>query len=64
MSIDGIGVPELLTDLVEEQRFVIKMIYFEGYTHAEVADEFNIPLGTVKSRLRSALKHLKKKLTD
>jgi len=40
------------------------MIYFEGYTHAEVADEFNIPLGTVKSRLRSALKHLKKKLTD
>lgn len=64
MSIDGIGVRDVLAGLVEDQRFVIKKIYFEGYTHMEIADEFDIPLGTVKSRLRSALKHLKKKLTD
>lgn len=64
MSVDGIGVKELLVDLVEDQQFVIQKIYFEGYTHSEVADEFDIPLGTVKSRLRSALKHLKNKMTD
>ena len=64
MSIDGIGVRDVLAGLVEDQRFVIKKIYFEGYTYMEIADEFDIPLGTVKSQLRSALKHLKKKLTD
>ena len=64
MPTDGIGVEEVLTDLIEDQQFVIKKIYFDGYTHSEVAKGFEIPLGTVKSRLRSALKHLKKKMTD
>lgn len=62
ISIDGIGVKQLMSNLVEEQQFVLQKIYFEGYSHSEIADDFNIPLGTVKSRLRSALKHLRGKL--
>jgi RNA polymerase sigma factor (sigma-70 family) len=61
-SVDGIGVKELMDDLVEEQRFVLTKVYFEGFSHSEIADEYDIPLGTVKSRLRSALKHLRHKV--
>ncbi|MGW8121522.1 RNA polymerase sigma factor [Roseivirga echinicomitans] len=61
-SVDGIGVRALMDDLVEEQRFVLLKVYFEGFSHSEIADEYDIPLGTVKSRLRSALKHLRNKL--
>lgn len=61
-SVDGIGVKELMDDLVEEQRFVLIKVYFEGFSHSEIADEYDIPLGTVKSRLRSALKHLRHKV--
>lgn len=62
MSTDAIGVKALMNDLVEDQQFILQKIYFEGFTHTEIADEYDIPLGTVKSRLRSALKHMRKKL--
>ncbi len=62
LSIDSIGVKELMNDLVEEQRFILLKVYFEGFTHSEIADEYDIPLGTVKTRLRSALKHLRKRI--
>ncbi len=62
LSTDSIGVKELMNDLVEEQRFVLLKVYFEGFTHSEIADEYDIPLGTVKTRLRSALKHLRKRI--
>jgi RNA polymerase sigma factor (sigma-70 family) len=60
--VDGIGVKELLVDLNEEQRFVIECIYFKGYTHSEISEEFDLPLGTVKSRIRAAINVLKKNL--
>ena len=61
MKTDGIGVKALMNELVDEQQFILQKIYFEGFTHTEIADEFDIPLGTVKSRLRSALKYMRKK---
>lgn len=60
--VDAIGVKELLVDLNEEQRFVIECIYFKGYTHSEISEEFDLPLGTVKSRIRAAINVLKKNL--
>ena len=60
---DHIGLDKLINELDENQRFVLKQIYFEGFTHSEVAEEFDIPLGTVKTRLRSALQKLRKKLS-
>jgi RNA polymerase sigma factor (sigma-70 family) len=48
--------------LKHEQQEVIDLIYFQGYTHHEVSERRGIPLGTVKSRVRLAMKHLKEHL--
>ncbi len=60
--VDGIGVKELMNQLNDDQKFIIEYIYFKGYTHSEVSEEFDIPLGTVKSRVRAAIQVLKKNL--
>lgn len=64
IPVDGIGVRELIAELESEQQFVLQKVYFEGFSHSELSEEYNIPLGTVKSRLRSALKHLRRKVKD
>lgn len=45
--------------LSEEQREIIQFVYFQGYTQQKIADKYKIPLGTVKSRVRLALRNLK-----
>ncbi len=62
-SVDAIGLEDVLNELPEEQRFVIEKLYLRGYTQSEVAEEFDIPLGTVKTRLRSAMLKLRKIVT-
>jgi RNA polymerase sigma factor (sigma-70 family) len=57
--VDSIGLAEVLVKLPEDQRFVIEKLYLEGYTQSEVAEEFNIPLGTVKTRTRMAMIELR-----
>jgi RNA polymerase sigma-70 factor (ECF subfamily) len=42
----------VLDRLPAEQRMVIELAYFGGYTHAEIAEQWHIPLGTVKGRMR------------
>lgn len=48
-----------LKDLPPEQSELLQMAYFEDKSHQAIADETNIPLGTVKSRLRLALEKLR-----
>ena len=48
-----------LSRLSGEQREVIELAYYDGLSHAEIAAELSIPLGTVKSRLRGAIKRLR-----
>jgi RNA polymerase sigma factor (sigma-70 family) len=62
MKIEHIGIRELVDALPAEQKTVIELIYFLGYTQAEVSEEFGIPLGTVKSRVRLAMNHLRGKI--
>lgn len=45
--------------LPEEQMIALRKVYYEGKTHEEVAEELNIPLGTVKGRLRLSLQKLR-----
>lgn len=51
-------VHSVMAELPEDQREVLAKVYMEGKTHAEVAEELRLPLGTVKSRVRLALKKL------
>jgi RNA polymerase sigma factor (sigma-70 family) len=58
-GIESIGIQEALNSLTEEQKFVVEKLYLAGYTQSELAEEFNIPLGTVKTRLRLAMQQLR-----
>jgi RNA polymerase sigma factor (sigma-70 family) len=57
---DHIGVKELINKLTPEQKKIIDLLYFKGYTQTEVAEELNMPLGTVKTRARLAINTLRK----
>lgn len=56
---DSIGIRELMGVLTASQKQILDLIYFHGYTQAEVSDELQIPLGTVKSKIRLAVKELR-----
>ncbi|RYE35721.1 MAG: sigma-70 family RNA polymerase sigma factor [Sphingobacteriaceae bacterium] len=55
-----LGVKDLVDKLKPEQKIILDLIYFKGYTHLEAADELSIPLGTIKTRLRMAIIQLRK----
>ena len=61
-NIDSIGLKKILSKLKPEHRTLIDLAYFKGYTHEEIADIEQIPLGTVKTRIRNALIQLKEYL--
>jgi len=48
-----------LTVLSKDQLLVVRLAYFHDKSHAEIAGELGLPLGTVKSRLRLALEKLR-----
>lgn len=58
-QIDHIGISDLVKVLPEKEQIILEYIYFKGFTQQETADALNLPLGTVKTRSRSALKGLK-----
>ncbi len=58
-AVETLGLRQLVDKLTPVCREVIEWMYFDGYTQQEIADNFGIPLGTVKSRTRLALKELR-----
>ena len=52
-------VREALETLPPEQLKILKLAYFWGYTHVEIAGLLNLPLGTVKGRLRLGLRKMR-----
>lgn len=56
---DVIGVAEIVEKLEPKYKELIDKVYFKGYTQQEVSDEMNIPLGTVKTRIRKAIMQLR-----
>ena len=52
-----------MEDLPEEQKNVVELSYFKGLTQTEIAEKTGPPLGTVKTRMRLALKKLRKALS-
>lgn len=64
LAVDGIGIKELIGKLKKEEQEVLDLVYFKGYTHSEITREYGIPLGTVKTRIRSALIQLRKSVKE
>ena len=58
-QIDHIGLRKMLSNLKGELQQVLELSYFSGYTQEEISDLLKIPLGTVKTRVRTALKQLR-----
>jgi RNA polymerase sigma-70 factor, ECF subfamily len=59
---DAMGLRKKLANLKPEQRSIIDLAYFNGYTQDEISKEMGIPLGTVKTRMRAAIIELRKML--
>jgi len=60
LNVDTLGLNEMVNNLNPEAKAVLNLIYFKGYTHVEASEELNIPLGTVKTRVRLAIISLRK----
>jgi RNA polymerase sigma-70 factor (ECF subfamily) len=59
---DTLGIREQVTLLKKNQKQIIDLAYFEGFTQVEISEKLGIPLGTVKTRMRTAVLELKKLL--
>ncbi len=56
---DGRLMRSLLSQLPAEQACVIELAFFQGMTHSAMAERLNLPLGTVKTRVRLGLQKLR-----
>ncbi len=50
--------------LPEKERAVLELAYFDDLSHSQIADQLSLPLGTVKTRVRSGLRRLSDYLED
>jgi len=55
-------IAEAVAALPPEQRVLIECAFFEGYTQSELAERFDLPLGTVKTRIRTGMQSLRRAL--
>ena len=55
VNTDAIGLKEMVLALNEKHRTILERCYYQGYTHQEIADELNMPLGSVKTSVRQAV---------
>lgn len=57
-------VQSAMDELPDDQLEVVKWSFVEGAAHSEIAERLGLPLGTVKSRLRLAMRRMRKSLED
>ncbi|MES3016354.1 MAG: RNA polymerase sigma factor [Bacteroidota bacterium] len=55
-----IGVKDMTKILTNDQKSALELVYFKGYTHVQAAEELNITLGILRSRLQSSISELRK----
>lgn len=60
LAIEHMDLKAHTNGLEEKYKVVIDALFFQGMTQQEASDELNIPLGTVKSRLKIGLRELRK----
>ena len=59
---DRIDAKDIIAGLDEKYAFVLEYLYLKGYTQSELSDEFDIPLGTIKTRVKKGIEILRTKL--
>ncbi len=57
---DSLGLVKQLVNLKPDQKQIIDMAYFSGFTQDEISKQLGIPLGTVKTKMRTAILELRK----
>ncbi len=62
LNVDAARVVEAMVRLPPEQRAVIELAYTSGLSHTEIAAKLNVPVGTVKGRIRLGLDRLRQAL--
>lgn len=60
LNTDAIGIKNLLYSLKSDQKTIVDLIYFQGYTHIQTSEILNMPLGTIKTKLRLSILALRK----
>lgn len=63
-SIDAIGLTSYVDQLEPKYREVIEYVYLQGYTQAEASEVLDLPLGTLKTRVRTAMNQLRTWLSE
>jgi len=61
--INDVGLTKTLSNLPGESRVLLELAYFQGHTHEEIARILDLPLGTIKTRIRNTIIKLRKILT-
>ncbi len=61
---DTIGLRKIVAELRPEYAVIVDLAYFKGYTLSEVSEALKVPLGTVKTRLRSAMQQLREEFNN
>jgi RNA polymerase sigma-70 factor (ECF subfamily) len=59
LKTDGIGLYRYVSQLKPQHKKLIDMVYYKGYSHPEIAQLEELPLNTVKTRVRTALSQLR-----
>ena len=60
INTDLIGLREVIVKMEPKYRELLELMYFQGYTQQEISDRLELPLGTVKTRIRTAIELLRK----
>lgn len=63
-NFDYIGIEDVILSLKPEHQAILDILYFKGYTQEEASKELNLPLGTLKTRARTAINNLRTLLKD
>lgn len=61
---DGIGLRKMVSELKPEHESIIDLAYYKGFTMEEISQTLNVPVGTVKTRMRSAIQQLRNVFTQ
>jgi RNA polymerase sigma-70 factor (ECF subfamily) len=61
---DAINVRHALAELPQDQKHAIELAFFDGLTHLEISQKLNVPLGTIKTRIRLGLLKIRDQLRD